>query len=128
MTMWCLACSPLMIGCDVRKLDQESAALLMNREVLAVNQDYLGRPAQRIKQLGPAEIWQKPLDGGSVAVALLNRGSSGRDITLQAGDIGLLDTPKLVRNLWTQEDTADFTASMTQWVQPHQTMLLKVQP
>lgn len=126
MSMWCMACSPLMIGCDVRALDQETAALLMNREVLAVNQDELGKPAQRVQQLGKCEVWKKPLSDGSVAVALLNRGSTGSDITVRAGDIGLLDEPKLARNLWLQADIADFTMELTLRVQPHQTILLKV--
>jgi len=128
MAMWCMACSPLMIGCDVRALDQETAALLMNREVLAVNQDELGRPARRVKRLGDCEVWRKPLSDGCVAVALVNRGSVGSDITVKASDVGLLDGPKLVRNLWDQEDVADFTLELTQRVQPHETILLKITP
>jgi alpha-galactosidase len=131
MSIWCIAASPLMIGCDVRQMETETAALLTNREVLAINQDSLGVPGRRVKTFGRCEIWQKPLsDGGTVAnataVALLNRGSSGQDITLQAGDIGLLDHPKLVRDLWAQEDTADFTTQLTRRVEPHQTILLKI--
>jgi alpha-galactosidase len=56
MTMWCMACSPLMIGCDVRALDRETAALLMNCEVLAVNQDELGKPARRVRRFGDCEV------------------------------------------------------------------------
>jgi alpha-galactosidase len=126
MSLWCMACSPLMIGCDVRKLDQETATLLMNREVLAINQDPLGLPARRVKQFGACEVWKKPLADGSLAVALINRGSSGSDVTLKAGDVGLLDTPKLVRNVWAQVDSADFRAELTQRVQPHETLLLKI--
>jgi alpha-galactosidase len=128
MSLWCMACSALMIGCDLRALDQETAALLMNREVLAVNQDPLGRPARRVKQFGSCELWKKPLADGSVAVALINRGSSGSDITVRASDIGLLDQPKAVRNLWSQQETADFKAALTERVQPHQTLLLRVTP
>ena len=126
MTMWCMACSPLMIGCDVRMLDTETASLLTNREVLAVNQDPLGRPARRVRQSGPCEIWRKALSDGSAAVALINRGSVGTDITLKASDVGLLDGPKLARNLWTQEDIADFRTSLTRRVQPHETVLLRI--
>jgi alpha-galactosidase len=126
MSMWCMACSPLMIGCDVRALDQETAGLLMNREVLAVNQDALGRLARRVKQFGPCEVWKKPLADGALAVALINRGATGSDITVKAGDIGLLDGPKLARDLWAQADIADFTTELTQRVQPHQTILLKI--
>jgi alpha-galactosidase len=126
MSMWCMACSPLMIGCDLKALHQETATLLMNREVLAVNQDDLGKPARRVKQFDPCEVWKKPLADGSVAVALVNRGSAVSDVTLRADDIGLLDEPKLARNLWAQEDIADFKTDLTQRVQPHETILLKI--
>ena len=127
MSMWCMACSPLMIGCDVRKLEKDTATLLTNREVLAINQDPLGRPAKRVKQLGPCEVWKKPLADGTLAVALINRGSSGSDMLLKAGDIGLLDTPKLVRNLWAGQDIGDFKAELSLRVQPHETILLTIQ-
>jgi alpha-galactosidase len=116
-----------MIGCDVRKMEKDTAALLTNREVLAINQDPLGKPAQRAKQFGPCEIWKKPLSDGALAVALINRGSSGSDILLKAGDIGLLDASKLVRNLWAGQELADFKAEISLRVQPHETILLKVQ-
>jgi alpha-galactosidase len=126
MSIWCMACSPLMIGCDVRKLDTETTSLLMNREVLAVNQDALGKPARRIKLIGTCELWKKPLADGSVAIAVVNRGTTGTDVTLKAGDIGLLDKQKLVRNLWLSQDIADFTTDLQVRVQPHETILLKV--
>lgn len=126
MSLWCMACSPLMIGCDVRKLDSDTASLLMNREVLAVNQDPLGIPARRVKQIGACEIWTKPLADRSVAVSIINRGSRPADLNLKARDIGMLDTPKLARNLWTQEDIADFKVDWTAHIQPHGTVVLKV--
>lgn len=126
MSLWVMACSPLMIGCDVRKLEPDTASLLMNREVLEVNQDPLGIPGKRVKQSGLCEIWKKPLTDGSVAIAVINRGSRPEDVTVRARDIGLFDTPKLVRNLWTQQDTADFKTELVQRVQPHETVLLKV--
>jgi alpha-galactosidase len=126
MSLWCMACSPLMIGCDLRTLDTETAGLLLNREVLAVNQDALGIPARRVKQIGSCDLFKKPLADGSMAVALINRGSSGMEVSLKAREVGLLDTPKLVRNLWKGEDIADFKEAMPCIVHPHQTVLLKV--
>jgi alpha-galactosidase len=126
MSLWCMACSPLMIGCDIRKLDSDTASLLMNREVLDINQDALGIPARRVKQIGQCEIWTKPLADQSVAVSVINRSSRPEDVTVKARDIGMLDAPKLARNLWTQEDVADFKIDFIQRVQPHETVLLKV--
>jgi alpha-galactosidase len=126
MSLWVMACSPLMIGCDIRNLDKETASLLMNREVLAVNQDALGLPARRVLQIGGCDVWRKPLADGSVAVALINRGSSPVDVTLKAGDVGLLDASKVARNLWLQENVADFTTELAQRIQAHETILLKI--
>jgi alpha-galactosidase len=128
MSVWCMACSPLMIGCDIRKLDSDTASLLMNRAVLDINQDALGIPARRVRQIGQCEIWTKPLADKSVAVSVINRSSRPEDVTVKARDIGMLDAPKLARNLWTQEDIADFKNDFIQRVQPHETVLLKVIP
>jgi alpha-galactosidase len=110
----------------VRQLDTETAKLLLNRSVLALNQDALGVPARRVRREGLVEVWKKPLADGSVGVALVNRGGVGQDFSLRAGDIGLLDTPKLVHNLWSEADVADFKAELPTRVQPHETLLFKV--
>jgi alpha-galactosidase len=125
--MWAILCSPLMIGCDIRSLKPEIARLLMNREVLAVNQDPLGKQAVRIKKTGNLEVWRKPLADGSLALALLNRGSSGAEISFSAGEIGLLESQRgVIRDLWRQEDVADFRPTFSEMVQPHATVLLKI--
>ena len=102
------------------------AVLLLNREVLAVNQDPLGKPARRAVCCGSCETRKKPPADGSLAVAQINRGSTGNDVVLKASDIGLLDSPKLARNLWMQEDIADFTQEIARRVQPQETILLKI--
>ena len=126
MSVWVMACSPLMIGCDVRSMDSESASLLMNREVLSVNQDALGIPAARVKRIGSCEVWTKRLADESTAVAVINRGSRSEEIHVRACDIGLLDTPKLARDLWVGLDIANFKTELPLQVAAHQTILLKV--
>ena len=128
MSVWCMACSPLMIGCDVRKMDAETAGLLTNRAVLAVNQDPLGVPARRVKRTDGCEVWRKPLVSGAVAVALINRGAEGRDMSVTAKDIGMLDAPKRVRDLWSGADLQPFGWDFAHRVEPHQTILLEVAP
>jgi alpha-galactosidase len=126
MSLWVMACSPLMIGCDVRRMDSETASLLTNREVLAVNQDPLGIPARPVRQIGSCDLWTKRLANGSTAVAMINRGSRTEEITVKARDIGLLDTPKLARDLWRGQDIADFKTELPLQVAAHQTILLNV--
>lgn len=127
MAMWSILCSPLMIGCDIRSMRPEIADILMNREVIAVNQDPLGIQAARIHKNGDLEIWKKPLASGDVVLGLLNRGSSPAEISFRAGQVGLLDDTKaVVRDLWKGEDAADFAASLAYPVAPHSTALLKI--
>lgn len=126
MSMWCMACSPLMIGCDVRSMEKDTAALLINREVLAVNQDPLGIPARRVHSESGCDLWKKPLADGTVVIAVVNRGSCGRDYTVTAAATGTLDGAKTVRDLWTGTETADFRERFTVRVEPHETKLLQL--
>jgi alpha-galactosidase len=75
-TLWCLLASPMLIGCDMTQLDDFTLSLLSNDEVLAVDQDPLGKEARRVKEDTKAgiEIWARPLADGTTAVGLFNRG------------------------------------------------------
>jgi alpha-galactosidase len=127
MSMWSVLCSPLMIGCDIRSMSAETAGLLMNREVLAVNQDPLGKQAVRIKKNGSLELWRKHLADGGMALALLNRGSSGAEIGWSAGEIGMLDGAcGEIRDVWKQEVVSDLRPAFSCEVHPHETVLLKL--
>ena len=128
-SMWSILCSPLMIGCDIRSMSVETAALLMNPEVIAINQDPLGEQARRIKKTGGLEVWRKRMADGSLALALLNRESSGHEISFTAGELGLLDGYKgVIRDAWKQEDVSDFKPEFAYTVMPHGTALLRVMP
>ena len=72
-TMWCMLAAPLMAGNDIRKMDKEVAKILMNKEVIAVDQDRLGKQGRRYKVFGKNEIWVKQLSGDEIAVCLFNR-------------------------------------------------------
>ena len=126
MSMWSMLCSPLVIGCDIRAMDGKTRELLANPEVIAVDQDPLGRQAERIRQGTGLEVWKKALARGSLAVALRNRSSSPADIVVRAGELGLLDDFKgQVRDLWKGEDS-DFAGTLGARVQPHDTVLLRI--
>ncbi len=81
-TLWSMLSAPLLIGADLAHLDPFTLALLTNDDVLAVNQDPLGRQAQRVAQddENQTEVWVKQLEDGSIAVALFNRGSEAQTI------------------------------------------------
>jgi alpha-galactosidase len=75
-TLWSLLAAPMLIGCDMTQLDDFTLSLLSNDEVIAVNQDALGKQARRIGDDGNdgTEAWARPLSDGTIAVGLFNRG------------------------------------------------------
>ena len=70
-SLWCLLSAPLLIGCPIEQLDDFTMNLLTNDEVLDVNQDPLGRQAQRLKD-GPVQVWCKDMEDGSKVVGFFN--------------------------------------------------------
>ena len=78
MSLWALAPSPLMLGMNMPENDPWTLSLLTNDEVLAVNQDPLGRQGVRISKMKDLEVWAKDLAGGAKAVGVFNRAGSDR--------------------------------------------------
>merc|ERR1712100_831779 len=74
MALWAMVSAPLMMSNDLACLPAESKAILQNREVLAVNQDVLGRMPFRFRADNETDVqlWRKELVGGAVAVAIVN--------------------------------------------------------
>ncbi len=123
-TLWSLLSAPLLTGCDLSQLDPFTIALLTNDEVLAVDQDPLGKPAGRKMKSGSIEIWARPLVDSTTAVGLFNRGSGPTEITVNWSDLGL-HGPLAVRDLWQQRDIGVFK-SFTVTVPRHAAVLLKI--
>nr|POF12137.1 alpha-galactosidase [Quercus suber] len=100
-SIWALAKAPLLIGCDIRSMDNMTFKLLSNKEVIAVNQDKLGVQGKKVKKDGDLEVWAGPLSDNKVAIILWNRGSSTATVTAYWSDIGLKpETVVSARDLW----------------------------
>jgi alpha-galactosidase len=126
MSLWCLLCSPLLLGCPIDQLDEFTLNLLTNDEVLEVNQDPLGQQAHRLVQDDGREIWAKQMEDGSMAVGLFNRDDySEHHITVSFTDIGF-DGKCLVRDLWRQKNLGTFTEKFTAKVPVHGVVLIKI--
>jgi len=124
-SLWCLLDAPLLIGADMSQLDPFTFNLLANDEVLAVNQDALGRQASRKAKDGPTEVWAKDMADGSKAVGLFNRGEEAVEVTVKWADLGLSGKFH-VRDLWRQKDTGEFADSFTANVPRHGVCLVRV--
>jgi alpha-galactosidase len=126
MSLWCLLAAPLLIGCDMTRLDDFTKALLTNDEAIAIDQDPLGQEATMIRHdAKDGEVWARPLSDGTWAVGLLNGGSNEARLTAPWANIGI-HGPQKVRDLWLHEDEGTFDREYTVAVPAHGTVLLKI--
>jgi len=125
MSLWCILAAPLMAGNNLVAMDAETSALLTNPEVIAIDQDPLGVQGHRIKQEGPLEIWAKPLNDGSTAVGLFNRGWGAMPVTVDFRDLSLGNS-LVLRDLWAKGDLGTFQEKYTVIVPQHGVVMLRV--
>jgi alpha-galactosidase len=126
-SLWCLLCSPLLIGCDMAQLDPFTFNLLTNDEVLEVSQDPLGQQAARVAQDGDREVWAKRMEDGSLAVGLFNRGPIEAAVAVSWKDLGV-SGPQRVRDLWRQKDVGVSDGSFATQVARHGAALVRLFP
>jgi alpha-galactosidase len=124
-SLWCLLCSPLLIGCDMSQLDDFTLNLLTNDEVLEVNQDPLGKQARRTAQDGSLEVWAKEMEDGSMAVGLFNRSESKNTVVAKWSDLGV-SGKKIARDLWRQKDLGEHEDQFSTTVPRHGVVLVRL--
>ena len=128
-SMWAIMAAPLITGNDLTKMSATTKATLTNAEVVAVDQDPLGKQGSVVATPGTnLEVWSKELSGTNTrAVALFNRGSASASITVQWSQIGLPAGAASVRDLWAAKDLGPSTGSYTATNVPsHSVVLLKI--
>jgi alpha-galactosidase len=124
-TLWSLQSSPLLIGADMSALDQFTTDVLSNDEVLAVNQDALGRAAHRVSRDGWLEVWARPLADGTMAVGLFNRGIAAATVSAKWAELGLSGRQP-VRDLWQQRDLPDASDAFSTMVPRHGAVFVRI--
>jgi len=128
-SLWCLLSAPLLLGCDIAQMDDFTVGLLTNDEVLAIDQDPLGKQATQISNEGDRVVYAKTLEDGSTAIGLFNRGDTAATISVNWGPWGSLPTDYtgkfLVRDLWRQKDLGTFEGKFSAPVAPHGVVLVR---
>jgi len=125
MSLWSLTAAPLLAGNDIRTMTETTKSILLNKEVIAIDQDPLGKQASPAKN-GDLETWIKPLADGSVAVGVVNLGSAAAQATVKAADLGLGGPVKKARDLWAHKDVKFAGGAYSASVPSHGVLLLKV--
>ena len=125
MSMWCMMASPLAMTNDLRKVSEDDRRILLNPEIIAINQDVLGKAAERKVMNDNYQIFVRPLADGSHAVALLN--TSEKPLTLTADFASLGFAGKYtVRDVWQHKDVVHNASKWKGRVMPHETRVFVV--
>lgn len=125
-TLWCILAAPLILGCDLTKLDDPLLRILTNREVISVNQDSLGIQGYRLKQENNLEIWEKPLQNGKQVVAIFNIGNSIKETIIYLKDIGISKKVRL-KDLWIGKYLGNTEDYIKVRLNPHGVMIVKTE-
>ena len=81
-TLWCMMAAPLILGNDICNMSDDTRAIILNRQVIAIDQDKLGVQGLRLKSENGIEYWFKPLVNGEWAFCLLNRSLEPQTVTI----------------------------------------------
>ncbi len=128
-SMWAMFSAPLLAGNDISNMTADTKEILLNKDVIAIDQDPLGRQGHRVKKTGDLEVWSKQLQDGGRAVALLNRGPAAATISVAWTDIGYPDAISAsVRDLWTKKESSAVKGNYSVDVPSHGVVMIRVKP
>ncbi|HMH68243.1 MAG TPA: glycoside hydrolase family 27 protein [Pinirhizobacter sp.] len=106
-SLWAIMASPLLVGTDLRKIKPDALQILLNKEVIAVDQDPLGVQGKQVRDANGIHVIVKPMKDGSRAVAVFNETDAAVDASVAASEIGLKASAKYkVRDLWQHTDAS----------------------
>jgi len=125
--LWAVLAAPFMLGNDVRIMTRETVSTLANEEVIAIDQDPLGKQGKRVSQNGATEVWARPLADGSTAAAFFNRGDQSAAVAVSWQQLGI-DGPRRVRDVWWHQNLGTANERYVVFLTPHTSLLLRMSP
>jgi len=103
MSLWAIFAAPLLAGNDVRNMSADTRSILLNREVIAVDQDAMGAQGHRADRSGDIEYYARPLNNGDMALVVVNRADAPTSVKLPWSEMHIAEGAK-IRDLWKHED------------------------
>ncbi len=127
MSLWAMLAAPLLAGNDLRDMSDDTKQILMNREVIAIDQDPAGKPAKQISEPNAtAVVVSRPLQDGSLAIGLFNRGDQEQPVSINWSSVDLAGKKLRGRDLWKHADVALSGDAYTAAVPAHAVVMLRV--
>jgi alpha-galactosidase len=124
-SLWAMLAAPLLAGNDLTKMTPETVALLTNREIIAIDQDRLGRQGDRVRAEGHLEIWARPLADGSQVIGLFNTFSRPQTVLFDFSEFGFHGKVQ-VRDIWAAREMGELAGQQSLRVPGHDVILLRV--
>jgi alpha-galactosidase len=138
-SIFSLIASPMLIGCPIDRLDAFTVSLLSNDEVIAINQDPLGKAARLVLEKDGFQVWKRELENGDYAVGIFNIAGYGKtpqsyfrwgnekatNFQLNFKEIGLNGNFN-IRDVWRQKDLGIFNNSIKTSVPYHGVMMFRI--
>ncbi|MBS1760769.1 MAG: glycoside hydrolase family 27 protein [Bacteroidetes bacterium] len=126
MSLWCMMAAPLIATNDVRTMSSATKEILLNKELIAINQDIAGVHAKRIKLENGIEIFIKPLMNNDTAIAILNRNETKQTVEIKFSQIGL-QRKYILRDV-IQHNLAGISDKWKGEIQNHETKVFRLKP
>jgi alpha-galactosidase len=126
-SLWSLLSAPLLLGCDLDKIDPFTLSLITNDEVIDIDQDALCKPATKVYDKDSLLVFVKQLEDGGIAVGLFNRSTEKATVSASYKDLGITGT-WIIRDLWKQKDLGIHSEKVQAEVEPHGVVLVKLMP
>ncbi|HLN54345.1 MAG TPA: glycoside hydrolase family 27 protein [Bacteroidales bacterium] len=129
MSMWCMLSAPLMIGCGITDMSDATRTILLNKDVIAIDQDPLGKQAFRVWRKDGVEAWKKPMADGKIAIAFLNRNSTPESVTVPYDQLELeKGSAYNVYDAWKHEQVKQDQGSLSSKMVSHETQVFVLTP
>jgi alpha-galactosidase len=126
-SMWAMLAAPLLAGNDLPNMTPEVKEILTNKDVIAIDQDKLGKQGRRVYSEGEVDVWERDLSGDATAIAVLNAGSdrySTHPFHLSLRKLGL-HGPLKAKDLWSGKEIT-LTEDMPIEIARHDILLLRI--
>jgi alpha-galactosidase len=123
-SLWAILAAPFIATNDLSTMTPETKALLTNKDVIAIDQDRLGKQGDRVYAEGPIEVWTRSLANGDTAVGIFNRHPGAMKSTIDLNRLGF--SPVRVRDVWAGKDVSATTSTSTFNIPGHGVVLLRL--
>lgn len=126
-SLWAMMAAPLIAGNNVADMTAATRDILLNRDVIAVDQDPLGVQGHRVARMGKQEVWSKPMADGGRVLLLWNRGETPARIGVDWTMMGLPANVMLRgRDLWAHKDLGRLSRRYEAEVAPHGVVMIRL--